>query len=265
MSGKNAKQPEEVGFFQLVVLILSVVVLAALFVDTACKLPPQVSQVLDLIDTCVCMLLLADVGIRFYKAESKLEFMKWGWIDLLASIPNLPFLRIGRLVRILRLLRLLRAIRTTHRLSHLFLHHKLRGGIASVFLTFVLLVLFASVGILVCEGQDPDAKIKTGEDAIWWSVATITTVGYGDLYPVTTEGRLLAMVLMVAGVGIFGAVSGVVALALLGDQKKDDEGEGQAEILERLKRLEEKLDRLAPAERRAESNARKDPPVGATR
>lgn len=242
MHRQDSKPAEEVGVFQLVVLVLSIVVLGAIFVDTAFKLPPEVSKILDWIDTAVCCLLLVDFGIRFRKAESKLEFMKWGWIDLLASIPNVPFLRIGRMVRILRILRLLRALRATHRVSHILLRDKLRGGVASVFLTFLLLVMFASVGILVCERSSADAKIRTGEDAIWWSVATITTVGYGDLYPVTAEGRVLAMILMIAGVGMFGAVTGVVASVIVGDKKKEDAA--QAEILERLKRLEEKIDSL---------------------
>lgn len=242
MNGQDSKPHEEIGVFQIVVLILSLVVLGALFVDTAFRLPPEISKVLDLVDTGVCLLLLADVGIRFYQAKSKLEFLKWGWIDLLASIPNLPVLRVGRLVRILRILRLLRAIRSTHRIAHILLRHRLQGSVASVIMSFLLLVMFSSVGILVCERQNPDAKIKTGEDAVWWSVATITTVGYGDLYPVTAEGRVLAMILMISGVGMFGAVSGVVALALIGDHQKEDDAE--AEILARLKRLEEKIDGL---------------------
>jgi len=55
------------------------------------------------------------------------------------------------------------------------------------------------------------ANIKTAGDAIWWSVATITTVGYGDVYPVTTEGRTLAMILMISGIGLFGILSGLAA------------------------------------------------------
>lgn len=122
-------------------------------------------------------MLLADFGIRLYKAKSKLAFLKWGWIDLIASIPNVPYLRVGRLIRILRVIRLLRAVRTTHKITNLLLHDKIQGGYASVFLTAFLLVMFTSLGVLVVERQDPNANIKTASDAIWWSVSTITTVG----------------------------------------------------------------------------------------
>ena len=137
--------------------------------------------------------------------------MKWGWIDLIASIPNVPILRVGRFVRILRIIRLLRAIRATHKITSIILKNKLQTGVTSVILTAFLLIMFCSIGILICEQQDPKANIKTAGDAIWWSVTTITTVGYGDKYPVTTEGRIVAMILMISGIGLFGIFSGLAA------------------------------------------------------
>jgi len=102
--------------------------------------------------------------------------------------------------------------------------------------------MFSSVGILVCEQQNPRANIKTAEDAVWWSVSTITTVGYGDVYPTTTEGRCLAMLLMVCGVGMFGLLSGVVASSLIGEKKK--ETDEKKEMIEWFKKLDEKIDAL---------------------
>jgi voltage-gated potassium channel len=242
MNEVGSTKHEEIGFFQVVILILSVIVLGALVLDTAFKLPANITEILQTLDTIVCLVLLLDFGIRLYKAESKLGFLKWGWIDLVASIPNLPVLRIGRLVRILRVIRLFRALRTTHKITTLLLKDKLQTGFASIALTFFLLIMFSSIGILICEQQVPGANIKTADDAIWWSVTTITTVGYGDKYPVTPEGRYLAMGLMIAGVGFFGASSGLVASSFIGSKQKglaNDE-----EILSRLKKLDEKIDAL---------------------
>jgi voltage-gated potassium channel len=241
MNGNNSNH-EHVGLFQLVVLILSVVVLGALVVDTVFKLPEQVSNLLQTLDTLICFVLLADFGIRFYKAKSKLAFLKWGWIDLIASIPNVPYLRVGRLIRILRVIRLLRAVRATHKITNLLLHDKVQGGYAAVFLTAFLLVMFTSLGVLVVERQDPNANIKTASDAIWWSVSTITTVGYGDKVPVTAEGRVLAIMLMVSGAGMFALVSGLVVSSVIG--LKRDKPDDKTEIIERLKSLEQKIDAL---------------------
>jgi voltage-gated potassium channel len=243
MNETGAKNSEKVGLFQIVVLILSIVVLGALGADTAFKLPNEISSLLKTLDTLVCVILLIDFGIRFYKAESKLVFLKWGWIDLIASIPNVPILRVGRFVRILRIIRLLRAIRATHKISSLLLKDKIKTGVASALLSAFLLVMFCSVGILICEQQNPDANIKTAGDAIWWSVSTLTTVGYGDVYPTTGEGRIVAMILMISGIGLFGMFSGLAASFFFGSRQHTIVHE-ENKILARLEKLEEKIDQI---------------------
>lgn len=80
------------------------------------------------------------------------------------------------------------------------------GTVKSVFLIAFLLLITSSISILIVE-TDLNSNIKSAEDAIWWSITTITTVGYGDKYPVTTEGRIIATILMIYGVGIFGTIS----------------------------------------------------------
>ena len=243
MNGTGPTNSEKIGLFQIVVLLLSIVVLGALGADTIFKLPKEVSDILQVLDNLVCVLLLADFGIRFYKAESKPVFLKWGWIDLVASIPNVPILRVGRFVRILRVIRLLRAIRATQKISSILLKNKFQTGVTSVVLSSFLLVMFCSIGILICEQQDPNANIKTAGDAFWWSVSTITTVGYGDVYPVTAEGRILAMVLMISGIGLFGILSGLAASFFVG-QNRGHMVQEENKILARLEKLEEKIDRL---------------------
>jgi len=243
MNRPGEKNSEHVGLFQIVILILSIVVLAALGADTIFRLPKEISDVLQTLDTLICVVLLIDFCIRFYKAESKGAFLKWGWIDLIASIPYIPILRVGRLVRILRIIRLLRAIRATHKITSLILRDKVRTGFASVFLTSFLLIMFCSVGVLICEQPDPQANIKTAGDALWWSVATITTVGYGDKYPVTSAGRVVAAILMISGIGLFGAFSGLAASFFVGAHQKNIVTE-ENKILARLEQLEEKIDNL---------------------
>jgi len=234
------KKENPVGFINLVVIFLSVYVLGAIIADTFFKLPPEVSTVLRYIDDLICVFFLVEFIVRFVKAENKLKFMKWGWIDLLASIPTFDFLRYGRLLRLIRLLRLLRSFRSIKNvLNHVFADRMI-GTFASITILAITMVLFSSIAILQFE-TSPESNIKTGEDAIWWSFSTITTVGYGDRYPVTTDGRIVAICLMCTGVGMFGVLSATLASWFVADKNK----KMQEEIIEKLEDdLEEEMEEL---------------------
>jgi voltage-gated potassium channel len=219
----NAPAPatEKPSVFQLVILVLSIVILGILIADTLTDFPPEVSRLFQALDFAICIVFLVDFCIRFRKAESKLAFMKWGWIDLLSSIPFVDVARWGRIVRILRIIRVLRGVRSLHRVTSLLLQNKSETGTASVFLTALLLIFFCSVAMLFFEDH-AESNIKTAGDALWWSVTTITTVGYGDKYPTTPEGRLVAMFLMISGVGLFGTLSGLIASFFLGNRREKE-------------------------------------------
>ncbi len=234
-------EQEQLGAFQFIILILSIVTLGAIAADTFCTLPPEVSRIIQGVDLFACAVFFVDFVVRFRAAPSKLDFMKLGWIDLLASIPNIEWLRFGRSVRVLRVLRLLRGIRSLQRLFDVFFSHGRKGGFASIVATAFLLVVFSSVAMLVFE-TDKDSNIKTAGDAIWWSVTTVTTVGYGDRYPVTIEGRVLAMGLMVAGVGLFSVMSGLVAAMFLGQRPEENE------LVTELRALRAEITQLKPRE-----------------
>ncbi len=242
MENYRPRPLSELGPFQLVILVLSLFVLAALAIELVLELPEEVAQVFRWIDNTVCIVFLIDFGIRFHRAESKLRFMKWGWIDLLASIPEIDAFRWGRLFRVFRIIRLLRAVRSFRMILELLFRTRTSGGFASVFIITFLVLSISSVGILLTERAE-DSNIKTAADAVWWSITTITTVGYGDRFPVTFAGRILAAGLMITGVGLFGTMSGVVASFFLGDEKKTHAAtaEAQAEMLARLQHLESLL------------------------
>jgi voltage-gated potassium channel len=211
---------DKLGVLNIIVIILSIYVLCALIVDTAIVLPPETSRLLNYIDVAICIFFFFEFCIRFFKAENKLKFMAWGWIDLVSSIPMIGILRVGRIFRLIRLLRIIRAFRSTRKLvNHLFIN-KANGAFVSVFSIAILLLIFCSIAILQVE-TDPNSNIKTAEDAIWWAYVTITTVGYGDKFPVTTEGRVIAAILMTAGVGLFGTFTAYVSSWFISGDKKN--------------------------------------------
>lgn len=201
---------EKLGFLNLLIVVLSIYVLAALVVDTFFTLPSDLHDLLQIIDDGICVIFLYEFFYRLYKSENRLHFMKWGWIDLISSIPALPFVRFGRLFRLIRLIRVLRAFRSLRVLTRHMFRNRAVGAMSAVTIIAFLAVIFSSISILVLE-KDLPGKIKTAEDAIWWALGTITTVGYGDKMPVTSEGKLIGVILMFIGVGMFGTFTAFVA------------------------------------------------------
>ena len=136
----------------------------------------------------------------------------WGWADLLAIIPLLRIFRVFRLVRVIRKLRGYGGARFVDDL-------RTNRSTSAFGLTVALVLIVVEVAgalIVSVESRSPEANIRTGIDAVWWAYVTITTVGYGDRYPVTTEGRFLGILLLVAGIALFSVLTGYVAQKLIG-------------------------------------------------
>jgi len=201
---------KEISLFNIIILILSLYIILSLIVTTFFALSNEIVILLNYVDNFICIIFLVDFGIRFKNANNKLVFMKWGWIDLVASIPFLDIFRAGRLLRLIRLLRIFRALKSTKLIFEHINRNKKQSALTSVALLSFVVVIFSSIAILEFE-TEVNSNIKTAEDAIWWSYVTITTVGYGDKFPVTSEGRIIGAILMTTGVGIFGTFTALVS------------------------------------------------------
>lgn len=206
-------------------LALCLFALAVFAIDTLAPLPPATRQIFEYADTAICILFFADFVVQLATAPNRWHyFSRWGWIDLLSSVPMVDALRIGRAARVMRIFRVLRGVRSTKLLAGFLLDRRAESAFLAAALVSLLLVVFASVAILQFEHVD-GANITSAQDAVWWSVVTITTVGYGDRYPITAEGRAIAAVLMTAGVGLFGTFSGFVASWFLAPANKKRQSE----------------------------------------
>ena len=240
MNKKGETAKPKVTIWEIVTLFLCVYVLCALFVDTVFSLPAETSALLTQIDNLVCLVFIGDFIFKLTTAKSKIGYLKWGWIDLLSSIPSFEILRWGRFVRVIRILRILRAIRSTKHILKYLLANRAKGIFASVVMISFLLMVFSSIAILNCE-TSPESNIKTASDALWWSFVTVTTVGYGDFYPTTLIGRLIAASLMTAGVGLFGSFTAYIATFFL---QHEEEVKREDAILAELKAIRQRLERL---------------------
>jgi voltage-gated potassium channel len=197
--------------YLIFMLFLSILAVAVLAADAIISFDPGTHSVLHYADLIVCCFFCVDFLYMFIHAENKWKYMAtWGWLDLISSIPMLDMLRWGRTARIVRIVRILRGIRSARILVRFIMECRAQSAFLAVVLFSILLVTISSLCILHCEA-DANSNIQTPEDAVWWAITTISTVGYGDKYPVTSGGRVIAGVLMVAGVGLFGTFSGFVA------------------------------------------------------
>ena len=260
MNEHNENGPKQCSLWDLAILVLSLYVLAALVAELLVPLSPAVLTLLDKVDTAVCGVFLVDFARRFYRAPSKWRFMRWGWVDLLSSIPAWDPLRWGRAARVFRILRVMRSFRSVRYLVAFLYRDRSRGTIATAGIAVFLLIVGASIAILMLEGETNPA-ISTPFSALWWSVSTITTVGYGDVVPLTFEGKIVAMILMVCGIALFGVFTGLFARLLMGPDDPNSQ-EDLAAIATELRELREKLDRIESSMKgtqRGEGNAA--PPV----
>ena len=206
------------------------------------QIPPAVSDLLERIDSLICVVFLIDFALRFRRAPSKLAFMKWGWLDLISSIPAYDFLRWGRMVRVIRIIRILRAFRSARHLVAVLYRHRTKSIALTAILTAFILVIFSSVAVLAFE-HEKDSNIKTPLDAVWWAVSTMTTVGYGDRYPVSVEGKFVAMLLMIVGVGLFGVLTGLFARIFVEPDIKREDADIRS-LTEETRKLRELVERL---------------------
>ena len=220
-SGIHSDQ-DKIDLIQIISLVLSIYILGSLIIQTLFPLPPRTIELFDKIDFFICLFFLYDFFNRFYKAKAKLEFLRWGWIDFISSMPVLGVFQWARIVRVVRIIRILRAFRSTKILLQYLFRHRARGTLATALLVTGLMAVFSSIAILNFE-KAPDSNIKTPEDALWWAFTTITTVGYGDKYPVTTEGRIVAALLMISSVGLFGIFTGFIASFFVAEDKRRDD------------------------------------------
>lgn len=214
--------------YLLFILLFSILALVMLALDTIFALDPNTRVILNYVDSIVCVVFFADFLLVLLSSEKKLKyFITWGWLDLATCVPGINIFRWGRIARILRVFRVLRGLRIARIATPLLLEKRGQSAAMCIGLLFMIVITLSSISVLHFEKQTK-SSIKTPADAIWWSFVTATTVGYGDLYPVTPEGKVVAVILMISGFALFGVFSGLAAAWFLGASETKHEQESLA-------------------------------------
>ena len=205
--------------FIAIVSILSIVNLVLVyFADDQ-----GIQDILHVMNWILSGVLLIDFAYRFATAASRGGYFLrgFGWADLLSSLPfaELKFLRIFRLLRVYRLMHDLGG-RTVARS---LIRERAGSALLSLLLMGILVLEFGSLQILYLEKDAAGANITDASDALWYTIVTISTVGYGDQFPVTNAGRVMGSFIIIVGVGIFGTFTGYLANLFLSPRKADVE------------------------------------------
>jgi voltage-gated potassium channel len=208
--------------------------LAAVFVALAfVPVTPgyEADQTLFALEWLITAVFIVELTSRLWAAESRRDYLRGHWIDLVSCIPPVRWARFFRLFRLLRLARTFagigRAITHVDRLAN----HR---GLVWLIVSWLAVMLLCAVGLYVVE-SDVNENVTGPLDALWWGLTTMTTVGYGDVFPTTGEGRVVAAVLMILGIGLYSIITATVtSFLIVTDDAQPADLAGQLERLAAL-------------------------------
>jgi voltage-gated potassium channel Kch len=207
--------------YELFILLLSVLsIVNAIGVGLAQLVGARgpAGEVVLTVDAIIAPIFLADFLYRLKTADSRRDYFlhRFGWADLLGTLPVLRILRIVRVVRVVRSFRHQPPGRLVGELSA-------ARALATFLVTLFLVIVVTEVAgatIYYAESGAAGSNIASASDAIWWALVTITTVGYGDRFPVTDQGRVIGGFLLFAGIGLFSVLTGFIANVFLSPHRR---------------------------------------------
>jgi voltage-gated potassium channel len=217
---------QESSMYELFMGLLTIMSLGVMAMILLAR-DPAIDAILIGVDTLFCLIFLVDFGRSLATAPSKRAYLfgarpgrsfPHGVTDLLGSIPSIGIFRAFRIFRLARVARIVKAKGATS-LAREFVERRAESAVYLIIIAALSVLLFGSIAIAFFEAGKPNANIETGSDAFWWAFVTITTVGYGDRFPVTNPGRLVGMITMAVGIGIFGVLTSFLSATFMAPPK----------------------------------------------
>ncbi len=204
-------------------------------------------------DLIICLVFAADFIQRLVASERKLHFMKTNGYEILAMVPAIALYGLGaipgisaamrslRLIRVIRVILLLFRMRRAVSRSGGFFR---RSHLLTMFIITFVIIFIGAMTVLILETESGETQITNFSDAVWWSISTVTTVGYGDIVPQSIAGRVMGMILMVIGIGVMTLFISQVSATLVESrmkkraEKEDLKSSIKAEIKSRIDNID---------------------------
>jgi voltage-gated potassium channel len=226
-------QPEIISrtVYQMFITSVTGIAVAIVVVYYMIPLPETVRQVLYILDSLLTPVFVYDFLAHVYYARNRFKYLATvGWLDLIGSMPGLPALRLARIPGLALRLRAMQQA-TPAEARQVARQRLAESTLLAVALIVIVVVTVGSILIVLIEAPVEGSNIKTGADAVWWSIVTVSTVGYGDRFPVTPEGRLIGTLMIVMGVSLFSVLTSYIATQFMAMRKTS--GPSETELLRR--------------------------------
>ncbi|MFO7633292.1 MAG: ion channel [Caldilinea sp.] len=208
------KSPQQVlvvhaGYEGFVLSVVAIMLVNSVLI--VLPVPGEMRSVAWVVNSLLSVFLIIDAIWRFVRPAGRLRwlFKGWGWLILLGSLP-IPFATAGRLLAMWLVVRRMRR-QDLASIGVNIVRKRAQSTLLGVLLVAILVFEVSGILILQAESTSPDANIRNVYDALWWGYVTMATVGYGDRYPVTTNGRLVGIAVMTIGVALFSVITSFLA------------------------------------------------------
>lgn len=218
-------------------LLLSILTLVSMIYQTFWKQSAEVYAYLNLFD-CFATGCLLGVWMISFPSRNKKDWRVW--LDLVFCIPVLPSVWQNHYL----ILRFLRTLGSLKFIYEFFDSHKKTNKFVDCCLICVTFVFVSAILVFNCEKHVDGANIKNFSDSLWWAMATITTIGYGDRFPVSDLGRIIGVFVMIGGVGLFASFTGFFSTKFAEKEEEDDMKQLYKELLEEKKQIKNLLEKL---------------------
>lgn len=227
--------------YESIMGILAFIAVTLVFVELTQELSPENTLIISSLDTAIWIIFIIEYFLRFLLASKKKDFFMKNLVDLIAVLPFNSIFRAARFIRIMRIVKITKLSKSLKTITTLgrFIKKSKRFITTNhfhymLFLTFFIVVVGA-LGIYYVE----DMNIA---DSIWWSFVTVTTVGYGDISPASSPGRIIASILMITGIGFLGSLTGTITTFFV---KKEPEMSYKSQVIEEIKLRLDDFDNLS--------------------
>ena len=232
---RTAKKPED-WRWDLLVAVLIIVSVLVVFADYLFPLTESEKWILRVIDLSSVIIIIIDYIKRLRLSNDWRSFILKHWYELPAMLPlfvtGAPEIASSGILSYIRFIAIFRLIRLYN------LWYYIKGGELLVLATLsAISIIFGALGIYITEVGQPGANISNLNDAFWWSIETITTVAYGEYYPVTDFGKIVAGVMMFAAIGFLWTFVGLLGSTLVSTRKKQEEASGPATVVNEIKEI----------------------------